>query len=82
MKKALIGLAALSFIAGSASAANRLNDLQLDTVTANQVLGDESVSWLHSRVIHFREYERGHLDDRQHWRLGGIVVLVEHVRTT
>ena len=32
MKKALIGLAALSFIAGSASAAKRLNDLQLDTV--------------------------------------------------
>ena len=38
MKKILIGLVALPFIAGTATAADRLSDQQLDTVTAGALV--------------------------------------------
>ena len=39
MKKVLIGVAVLSFMAGNASAASKLSDLRLDTVTAGAPFG-------------------------------------------
>ena len=39
MKKVLIGVAVLSFMAGNASAASKLSDLRLDTVTAGTLFG-------------------------------------------